>query len=71
MEMLEKAEDERKAAPVKDFSRIEGILHEGWKAIYDNLDDAYKRSFWRSFIQSIELEWTTETKEITKVNFFD
>ena len=71
MEMLEKAEDERRAAPVKDFSRIEAILHDGWKAIYENLDDAYKRAFWRSFIQSIELEWTTAKKEINNVNFFD
>ena len=71
MEMLEKAEDERRAAPVKDFSKIEAILHAGWKAIYNDLDDAYKRAFWRSFIQSIELEWTTEKKEIRKVNFFD
>lgn len=71
MEMLEKAEDERRASPVKDFSKIEAILHDGWKAIYENLDDAYKRAFWRSFIQSIELEWTTAKKEIKKVNFFE
>ena len=71
MELLEKAENERKNTPVKDFSRIEGILHEGWKAVYENLDDAYKRAFFRSFIQSIEVEWTTEKKEIKKVNFFD
>ena len=70
MELLEKAENERKAAPVKDFSKIEAILHDGWKNIYENLDDAYKRAFWRSFIQSIELEWTTETKKIKDVNFF-
>ena len=68
--MLEKAEDERRNAPVKDFSKIEGILHDGWRAIYDNLDDAYKRAFWRSFVHSIELNWTTETKEITEVKFF-
>ena len=71
MELLEKAENERRNAPVKDFSKIEGILHAGWKAVYDNLDDAHKRSFWRSFIQSIEVYWTTEKKEITRVNFFD
>lgn len=70
MEMLEKAENERRDAPMKDFSRIEGILHDGWRAVYDNLDDAYKRAFWRSFIQSVELEWTTNTKNIKKVNFF-
>jgi hypothetical protein len=55
---------------VKDFQKIEAILHDGWKAIYDNLDDAYKRAFWRSFIQSIEIDWTTDKKEIVRVNFF-
>ena len=71
MQLLEKAQNERNNMPVKDFSKIEAILHEGWRAIYDNLDDAYKRAFWRSFIQSIELEWTTAKKEIKKVNFFE
>ena len=71
MQLLEKAQNERNNMPVKDFSKIEAILHEGWRAIYDNLDDAYKRAFWRSFIHSIELEWTTEKKDIKKVNFFD
>ena len=70
MHLLEEAQNERNNMPVKDFSRIEAILHDGWKAIYENLDDAYKRAFWRSFIQSIELEWTTAKKEIKNVNFF-
>ena len=71
MELLEKAEDERRDAPIMDFSRIEGILHDGWKPIYNNLNDANKRAFWRSFIQSVELRWTTDKKEIERVNFFD
>ncbi len=70
IELLEKAEAERTDAPVKNFQKIEAILHDGWKAIYDNLDDAYKRAFWRSFIQSIEIDWTTDKKEIVRVNFF-
>ena len=70
MEKLEKAEAEMNEVPVKDFGKIEAILHSGWEAIYNNLDDAYKRSFWRSFIQSIEIEWTTDNKEIKRVNFF-
>lgn len=70
MELLEKAEAERKTVEVEDFSKIEAILHSGWEAIYSNLDDAYKRAFWRSFVQSIEIEWTTNKKEITRVNFF-
>ena len=70
MELLEKAEAERNITKVEDFSKIEAILHSGWEAIYNNLDDAYKRAFWRSFVQSVEIDWTTKKKEITRVNFF-
>jgi hypothetical protein len=69
LELLEQAEAEQSKVVVKDFSKIESILHSGWEGIYDNLDDAYKRAFWRSFIQSIEIYWTTDKKEITRVNF--
>ena len=68
--LLEAAEAEQNAVVVKDFSKVEAILQDGWKGIYNNLDDAHKRSFWRSFIQSIELNWTTDKKEINRVNFF-
>ena len=67
LEKLEAAEAERKEVPVKDFSHIEAVLSEGWKEIYKNLDDAYKRAFWRSFIKSIETNWE---KTIERVNFF-
>lgn len=70
MEKLEKAETELDSVTPRDFSKVEAILHEGWRSIYDSLDDAYKRAFWRSFIRSIEIEWTTDVKKITKVNFF-
>lgn len=70
MEKLEKAEAEQGEVIVKDFSKIEGILQKGWKKIYHALDDEHKRSFWRSFISSIEVEWSTTKKRITKVNFF-
>jgi DNA invertase Pin-like site-specific DNA recombinase len=70
LELLEKAEAERTNVPKKDFGKVEAILHSGWEAIYSNLDEAYKRAFWRSFVQSIEIDWTTERKEIVKVNFF-
>ena len=69
-EKLEQAEAEQGTVVVKDFSKIDAILQEGWRGIYDNLDDAHKRAFWRSFIKSIEINWTTEKKEITAVNFF-
>jgi DNA invertase Pin-like site-specific DNA recombinase len=67
---LEAAEQEHKAVEVKDFSKIEKALQCGWKEIYSKLDDEHKRSFWRSIIQSIEINWTTEKKKITRVNFF-
>jgi adenine-specific DNA methylase len=70
MELLEKAEAERGEIIVKDFGKIDAILQDGWKNIYNNLDDAHKRAFWRSFVQSIEIYWTTEKKEIVKVDFF-
>lgn len=70
MAKLEEAEAEQKHVVIKDFGKIEAILHDGWKTIYEKLDDEHKRSFWRSFIQSIELHWTTEKKEISKVIFF-
>ena len=69
MKKLEKAEEEQGEIITKDFSKVEAILQTDWKNIYNNLEDAYKRAFWRSFIHSIEINWTTETKEIVKVNF--
>ena len=70
MEKLEAAEAEQSKVIVKDFSKIEAILHDGWKEIYNNLDEAHRKAFWRSFIRSIEIDWTTEKKVVTKVNFF-
>lgn len=70
MAKLEAAEAEQHEVVMKDFSKVENILHEGWQGIYSHLDDEHKRAFWRSFIQSIEINWTTERKEITAVNFF-
>ena len=70
LEKLEAAEAERGEVDVKDFGKIEAILQVGWKEIYNKLDDAHKRAFWRSFVQSIEIRWTTERKEIVRVNFF-
>lgn len=69
MEKLEKAEAEQSKVEVKDFSKIEAILQDGWETIYKNLEDAYKRAFWRSFVKSVEIHWTTKKKEITRVNF--
>lgn len=70
IERLEQAEAEQGEVNIKDFSKVEAILQDGWKSIYNNLDEEHKRAFWRSFISSIEINWTTETKKITRVNFF-
>ncbi len=67
MKKLEAAENERGEITVKDLTHIEAVLHDGWEAIYNKLDDDHKRAFWRSFIQSIEVDWN---KDITRVNFF-
>lgn len=67
---LEEAEKEQQKVIATDYSHIDSILHSGWEEIYNNLEDSYKLAFWRSFIRSIEINWTTETKEITRVNFF-
>jgi hypothetical protein len=70
MEKLELAKSERTETDVKDFSKIEAILHEGWRAIYNELEDENKKAFWRSIIASIELEWTDDVKRIKNVVFF-
>jgi hypothetical protein len=70
MEQLELAKSERNEVEVKDFTAIEAVISEGWKDIYNALDDAHKKAFWRGIISSIEIEWTTEVKRISKVTFF-
>lgn len=54
----------------RDFSKIEDALASGWKDMYNTLDRSHKRAFWRSFVESVEIEWTTKLKRITKINFF-
>lgn len=70
MQQLEEAKIMQGEVIVKDFSEIESILSEGWKEIYNSLDDAHKRAFWRSFVESIEVDWTGKEKKIKKVRFF-
>jgi DNA invertase Pin-like site-specific DNA recombinase len=70
LKKLELAEAEQSETVERDFSHIEAVLHAGWKEIYNALDDEHKRAFWRSFVSSIEISWTTTEKKIHKVNFF-
>lgn len=50
-----------------DFSRIEMLLGNGWKDVYNALDDDHRKAFWRQFISSINID---HNKEITNINFF-
>lgn len=72
-ELIRKIEEARAEKPknkVKDFSKIENILSDGWKEMYISLKPKYKRAFWRSFIRYIEIDWTTDKKEIKRIVFF-
>ena len=53
-----------------DYDRIEAALVSGWQEIYKELDDEHKRSFWRTYIEEIHVDWSGEEKKITKVKFF-
>lgn len=54
----------------KDFTRIENILTDGWQEMYKELTPAFKRAFWRSFIKYIEIDWSTDKKDIKRIVFF-
>ena len=69
LEKLELAEKEQHQTQEADFSNVESVLQSGWEEIYKALDDEHKRAFWRNIIASVEIEWTTDVKRITKVNF--
>lgn len=69
MEKLELAEKEQHRTKTQDFEAIEAVLTSGWRDIYNALDDEHKKAFWRNLIHSIEVEWNTNVKRITKVNF--
>jgi hypothetical protein len=70
MEKLELAKQEQHKTSTKDFEKIEAVLQGGWQEIYNALDENNRKAFWRSIVSSIELEWTTDTKRIARVNFY-
>ena len=71
---IEAAEEKHIEIEKQDFSRVEAALAGDWRTIYKSLDDVHKRAFWRSFIQSIEVDWESghrqADKKISRVNFF-
>lgn len=70
MDKLAEAEAEQGEVTIKDFSKIESVLQSGWREIYNALDDGHRRAFWRSFVDSIEVDWMGTEKKIKRVNFF-
>lgn len=67
---LEEAQSEKPTHIIKDFTKIEKILSDGWEEMYNALTPKYKRAFWRSFIKCIEIDWNTDKKEIKRIVFF-
>ena len=71
MEQIEEAHAEQAALNEEpDYEKIQLILTSGWKDVYNALDDEHKRAFWRSFIEEIQIEWSSKIKRITDINFF-
>lgn len=71
MEKIEAAHEEQSALhDAPDYEKIEQILSGDWKSLYNELDAEHKRSFWRSFIDEIHIEWTKDIKRIADIKFF-
>lgn len=66
---LHQAQEAQNDTDSHDLSYIDDILADGWKSLYDALDDTNKQAFWRSFIKSIELEWDSNNRKIKHIDF--
>lgn len=70
MEKIEEANAEQSSLyDEPDYEKIEQILSGDWKEIYNALDAMHKRSFWRSFIDEINIEWTKDVKRVADISF--
>lgn len=70
---IEAAQAERQALSEVDYDRIRCLFQSGWRDLYNALDDEHKRSFWRSFIEAIEIDWGKGRygkREIKDITFF-
>lgn len=70
---IEAAQQKHVEVIKQDFSKAEAALAGDWKTIYEALDNAHRRAFWRSFVKSIEVDWSghrQRDKRIARVNFF-
>lgn len=73
VEKIEAAQAEQQEMHGIDYERIQCLFHSGWRDLYKALDDEHKRSFWRSFIEEIELDWGKGKygeKNIKDITFF-
>ncbi len=52
------------------INHIRDAVKGDWLSIYSNLDNLHKQQFWRSFVESIEVKWEDDIKEITSIKFF-
>lgn len=70
---IEAAQQKHTEVIRQDFSKAEAALSGEWKDIYKSLDNAHRRAFLRSFVESIEIDWSghrQRDKQIKRVNFF-
>ena len=71
MEKINAAHEEQaEDSSEPDYEKIEAVLVAGWREIYARLDDEHKRAFWRSFVEEIQIDWSTKKKSIKDVIFF-
>lgn len=71
MEQIEAAHAELHALHDEpDYEKVQQILSGDWKELYAALDAEHKRAFWRSFVEEVQIEWTTKVKRIIDIKFF-
>lgn len=72
MEQIAEATREQNEVEKIDFTEVEQILTAGWESMYASLDDEHKRSFWRSFVDEIHVNWGKGPKNhwIKDIKFF-
>lgn len=71
MAQIEEAQAENESLDDEpDYEKIRQIVSGDWKQLYAELDQDHKRSFWRSFVEEILIEWDKKTKRVIDINFF-
>ena len=52
---LEELNEQGKPTKTPDFGRVEALLSQGWQSVYEDLDRASQRDFWRILIKEIRI----------------